>query len=90
MMNLSNIGFNTSWLVFVLPAMMLAGFAQMRINSAFGKYSKVPSNTGYTGKKIITRYKKLPTIKPIEILYTSSLFPTGKYIKKIIDKVKII
>ena len=49
MMNLSNIGFNTSWLVFVLPAMMLAGFAQMRINSAFGKYSKVPSNTGYTG-----------------------------------------
>ena len=52
MFNFNGLGFNTSWFVFVLPAMMLAGYAQIRIKSSFDKYSKVPSNTGYSGAEV--------------------------------------
>ncbi|OZV12854.1 peptidase [Tissierella sp. P1] len=42
----------SSWILFVLPAMLFASYAQLKISSAFNKYSKVSSGTGYTGAQI--------------------------------------
>lgn len=42
----------SSWILFVLPALLFASYAQMKINSAFNKYSKVSSETGYTGAQV--------------------------------------
>lgn len=41
-----------SSLIFVLPALIFAGYAQMKINNAFNKYSKISSQTGLTGAQI--------------------------------------
>lgn len=41
-----------SSLIFVLPALIFAGYAQMKISNAFNKYSKVSSQTGLTGAQI--------------------------------------
>ncbi|MFA5577133.1 MAG: zinc metallopeptidase [Tissierellaceae bacterium] len=41
-----------TWLVFVLPALILASYAQIKISSAFNKYSRVSSGTGLTGGQI--------------------------------------
>lgn len=42
----------SSWMLYVLPALLFAGYAQMKIKSSFSKYSKVSSETGYTGAQI--------------------------------------
>lgn len=41
-----------SWLIFVLPALILAGWAQMKVTSTFSKYSRVPSGSGLTGAQV--------------------------------------
>jgi Zn-dependent membrane protease YugP len=41
-----------SYFIFVLPALLLAMYAQAKINTAFNKYLRVPSNTGLTGAQI--------------------------------------
>jgi len=41
-----------SWFIYVLPAVLFASYAQMKISSAFNKYSQVPSGTGLTGGQI--------------------------------------
>lgn len=41
-----------SYLIFVLPALLFAGFAQMKITNAFSKYSRINSNTGLTGIQV--------------------------------------
>lgn len=45
-------GYYSSWILFVFPAMLFASYAQMKISSAYNKYSRVPSGTGYTGAQI--------------------------------------
>lgn len=45
-------GYYSSWIIFVLPAMLFAFYAQLKISSAFNKYSRVSSGTGYTGAQI--------------------------------------
>lgn len=42
----------SSWILFVLPAMIFAAYAQLKISSAFNKYSRISSETGYTGAQI--------------------------------------
>lgn len=42
----------TTWMIFVLPAILLASYAQLKIKSSFNKYSRVSSGTGYTGAQI--------------------------------------
>lgn len=44
--------YGSSWLIFVLPAMLFAAYAQMKIKSSFNKYSKVPNAYGYTGAQV--------------------------------------
>lgn len=42
--------FDIRYLLFVMvPAMLLMGFAQLRLRSAFGKYRQVPNSRGLTG-----------------------------------------
>ena len=41
--------FDPMWLVFVGPALLLALYAQMKISSTYGKYSKVANMRGITG-----------------------------------------
>lgn len=45
-------GMDYTWVVFVLPALLLASYAQLKISSAFNKYSRVSSETGLTGAQI--------------------------------------
>lgn len=35
--------------IFIIPALLLAAWAQMKVRSAYAKYSKVPSRKGYSG-----------------------------------------
>lgn len=42
----------SSYIIFVLPALLFAGYAQMKINNTFNKYLRVPSNTNMTGSQI--------------------------------------
>ncbi len=44
--------YGSSWLIFVLPAMLFAAYAQMKIKSSFTKYSKVPNGYGYSGAQV--------------------------------------
>ena len=41
--------FDPTYLLFMLPALALSAWASFRTKSAFDKYSKVRSGTGYTG-----------------------------------------
>lgn len=43
---------DSSWFIYVMPALMLASFAQMKVKSAYQKYSRIHSNTNYTGAQI--------------------------------------
>ncbi|CDZ74756.1 Hypothetical protein ING2D1G_0594 [Peptoniphilus sp. ING2-D1G] len=42
-------GYNLDYFIYVLPALLLALYAQYKISSAYGKYSKVDSKTGING-----------------------------------------
>ena len=43
-------GFDMLYVVLVLPAMFFAMWAQFNVQSAFNKYSRVPSERGMTGR----------------------------------------
>ena len=42
-------GFDWTYLVFVIPAIVLSLWAQIKVSSTFKKYSSVPSDGGMTG-----------------------------------------
>jgi hypothetical protein len=44
--------FNSSYLIFMLPAFILMMLAQWYVNSAYKKWSKVPSQSGLTGTEV--------------------------------------
>lgn len=46
------IGYGGNWIIFVLPALIFAGYAQMKITNTFSKYLKVPSNSGLNGSQV--------------------------------------
>lgn len=46
--------FDSTWLI-ILPGLLIALWAQAKVNSTFAKYSKVPSNSGITGA-MVARY----------------------------------
>lgn len=43
-------GFDMTYIIYVLPALLLALWAQFNVKSTFAKYSKVPSDRGMTGR----------------------------------------
>ncbi len=42
----------SSWMIFVLPAMLLAIYSQSKIKSSYEKYSKINSGTNLTGAQV--------------------------------------
>ena len=44
--------FNTQYLLFMLPALLLALFAQWRVSSTYRKYSEVRNLQGLTGADV--------------------------------------
>ena len=42
-------GFDWTYLVFILPAVLISLWAQLKVNSAFSNYSKVRTMRGLTG-----------------------------------------
>ncbi|MDI3508744.1 MAG: uncharacterized protein PWP48_235 [Clostridiales bacterium] len=45
-------GFDTGFLLFFIPAMILAMYAQFKVQNTFAKYLKVPNRKGYTGVEV--------------------------------------
>ncbi|MDR7869890.1 MAG: zinc metallopeptidase [Tissierellaceae bacterium] len=46
---------DSSWFIFVLPALLFASFAQMKVKGAYNKYSRVNSGSGLTGAQVARR-----------------------------------
>lgn len=44
--------YDSPWLIYVFPAMLLASYAQIKVSNAYKKYSRVSNDTGYTGSQI--------------------------------------
>lgn len=46
---------DSSWFIFVLPAILFASFAQMKVKGAYNKYSRLNSGSGLTGAQVARR-----------------------------------
>lgn len=47
--------YDSSWFIFVLPALILGLLAQSKVKSSYNKFSKVNSGTGLTGAQVARR-----------------------------------
>lgn len=43
-------GFDSTYFIFVIPALIISLWAQIRVKSAFSKFSQIPSNNNITGQ----------------------------------------
>lgn len=48
-------GYNLSYLIYILPGIILAIYAQAKINSAYEKYNKIEASTNLTGAEVARR-----------------------------------
>lgn len=48
-------GYNLSYLIYVLPGIILAIYAQAKISSAYEKYNKIEASTNLTGAEVARR-----------------------------------
>lgn len=77
---------NFTYLLFALPGMLLAAWAQYRVTSAYRRASQIPSSRGYTGAQaadeILARagVPGLP-IEPIAGEMTDHYDPSGKVLR---------
>lgn len=46
---------DSTWFIYILPAMLLGLFAQAKVKGAYNKYSRVNSGTGLTGAQVARR-----------------------------------
>ncbi len=51
--------FNTTYLLFALPALLLGMYAQYKVQSAFRKYLQVPNRSGLTGMEAAQRLLRM-------------------------------
>lgn len=63
-------GFDMTYVVFVLPALFIAMWAQFNVTSTFKKYSKVPSDRGLTGYEAARRILDSHGLRHIEVVQT--------------------
>ncbi|MEX2142955.1 MAG: zinc metallopeptidase [Anaerolineales bacterium] len=47
--------FNSSYLIYMLPGLILMGLAQWYVSSSYSKWSRVPSKNGLTGAEVAKR-----------------------------------
>ena len=59
-----------SYLIFVLPALILAMFAQNKVKSTFNKYLRVSNNTGLTGAQVARLILDRNNLSNISVEYT--------------------
>lgn len=59
--------FDTGYLIFVLPAMIIAMIAQSKVSSTFNKYSKVINARGITGAEVAQKILNLYGIYDVTI-----------------------
>lgn len=45
-------GMDMSYVIFIIPALLLTMYAQGKISSTFNRYSQIASNSGYTGSQV--------------------------------------
>lgn len=55
-------------MIFILLAFALSLYAQMRVSSAFRRYSQVPASSGLTGAQVAQRILKLNGIHDVDVL----------------------
>ena len=60
-------GYGFDYLVYILPGLLLALYAQAKINSAYSKYLRVDSNTGLTGRDVARRILDRNGLNNVEI-----------------------
>lgn len=63
-------GIDYSYIIYVLPAIIFAMWAQIKVNSTFKKYSRVPSDSGMTGAdaaKMVLNQNGLYDVQVVEV-----------------------
>ncbi len=63
-------GFDMTYLIFVLPAMLIAMWAQFNVTSTFKKYSKVPSDRNMTGYEAARQILDRHGLRHIQVVQT--------------------
>src|SRR5699024_10151771 len=62
---------DSSWFIYVLPALILASFAQMKVSNRYNRYSRVNSGTGVTVAQIARNILDNNGLNDIRIEQTS-------------------
>lgn len=59
--------FNSSYLIFMLPAFLLMMLAQWYVNSAYSRWSRVPSQSGLSGAEVARRLIERARLYDVDI-----------------------
>lgn len=62
--------FDPMYLLFVLPGMLLAAYAQWRVRSAFSQASRIPAASGYTGAQAAAALLQSSGVPGVQIVPT--------------------
>ncbi len=60
-------GIDTTYLLLVLPALLLSIFAQLKVKSAYGKYSAISNSSGLTGAEAARRVLQQNAVTGVRI-----------------------
>lgn len=55
----------------LIPALLLATFAQYKVSSTFNKYSRIPNINGYTGREVARNILDKSGLSDIEVIHVS-------------------
>src|SRR5699024_11881338 len=72
--------------IILIPALILATFAQFKVSSTFNKYSKIPNSKGYTGREVARMILDRSGLSNVEVVHVSGQLtdhydPTKKIIR---------
>lgn len=78
--------FDWTYLVFVIPALIISAIASMRVNSAYNKYSRVSLRNGYKGSEIARKMLDMNGLYDVRVEKTNGHLsdhydPRGKVIR---------
>src|SRR3972149_4630795 len=59
--------FNSTYLIFMLPGLILMGLAQWYVSSSYSKWSKVPSKSGLNGAEVARRLVERGSLPGVSI-----------------------
>lgn len=72
--------------IILIPALILATFAQYKVSSTFNKYSRIPNAKGYTGREVARMILDRSGLSNVEVVHVSGQLtdhydPTKKIIR---------